>query len=242
MNQNKARQIPFFALILTLAFIFIIIVIFHRNMKTVRPVFGGAFTTDNVVVIDPGHGGMDGGATGVSGMLEKDCTLKISKKLDTLMAFLGIPTVMTRTEDLSLDYRDDATVRQNKVADLNARLKIVENTENPIFLSVHLNLFTQSQYRGAQVFYAPKSPMSETLAKVMQQSLLTALNDGNTRTYKKASSDIFLMKNAPCPAITVECGFVSNPEEEALLKDDAYQKKLALAIAGGYIGYLNETA
>ena len=240
MSRINVRKSPYFARILTLAvFSIIITVILYWSQKVTRPVYGGAFTTGNTVVIDPGHGGMDGGATGVSGMLEKDCTLIISKRLDSLMAFLGIQTVMTRTDDQLLDHLDDASIRQNKISDLNARLRLANTTENAVFISVHLNKFAQSQYKGAQVFYAPNHPDSKTLAEAVQKSLLGTLNDGNTRTYKEAS-DIFLMKNATCPAITVECGFVSNPEEEALLKDDGYQKKLALAITGGYIEYLKE--
>ena len=232
----------YLALFLTLVIISIIIVLLYWNLRSVRPAFIGAFSNGNIVIIDPGHGGMDGGATGVSGMLEKECTLEISKKLDLLMAFVGVPAVMTRTEDLSLDHQGDVSIRQNKVSDLKARLRIAEETENAVFISVHLNKFTESKYRGAQVFYAPKNPNSELLAKIMQKSIITAIADGNTRTYKKSTDDVYLMRNASCPAVTVECGFVSNPEEEALLKDDDYQKKLALAIAGGYLEYINESA
>ncbi|MCX7614176.1 MAG: N-acetylmuramoyl-L-alanine amidase [Clostridiales bacterium] len=231
----------YLALILTLAMISIIIILLYRSLQKVRTTFIGAFTNGNVVVIDAGHGGMDGGATGISGLLEKDCTLTISKKLDLFMSFLGVPTVMTRTEDLSLDHQGGATIRKNKVSDLKARLRLAEETENAVFVSIHLNKFPQSQYRGAQVFYGPNNQNSELLAKSLQKCLITAIADGNTSIHKKATDDVYLMKKATCPAVTVECGFVSNPEEEVLLKDDGYQKKMVLAIAGGYLEYVNES-
>ncbi|MDP4108781.1 MAG: N-acetylmuramoyl-L-alanine amidase [Bacillota bacterium] len=238
MHNGKMRIKVIFMLLLTVFILLVIIITVNKKREKACAALGGAYNSGSVVIIDAGHGGMDGGATGVSGLLEKDCTLIISKKLDAAMAFLGIKTIMIRTEDMSLDYSEDNTIRKNKIADLKARLKIADETENPVFFSIHLNIFPESQYRGAQVFYGPNSEKSAELADITQKTLISLLNDGNTRKYKKAPDSVYLMNKLSCPAVTIECGFVSNPEEEALLKNEGYQKKLAIAIAGGFIKYI----
>ena len=194
------------------------------------------------VVIDPGHGGMDGGAVGTTYQtLEKDINLQISQKLYLFMRLMGVPAFMTRTEDISLNFNGANTVRKNKTADLAARYDFTRRTPSPVFLSVHMNKFEQSKYKGAQVFYSKNHDGSRLLGEYLQHILTSHVDPSNTRAAKQADSSIFLLKNLRCPAVIVECGFLSNPDEEALLKTDEYQKKLALAITMGYMNFLFTT-
>ena len=186
------------------------------------------------VILDAGHGGIDGGAVSADGVCEAPITLAIAQKTQALFGFCGRAALMTRTDDTSLAYQAEATVRQNKNADLHARLEIARQYPRAPFLSIHLNQFSQAKYAGAQVFYGGTG---ETLALALQDSLRAVLDPENTRVCKPAPEGVFLMKNIPSPAVTVECGFLSNPEECALLRKDDYQTKIALAIVSGYEVY-----
>ena len=180
------------------------------------------------IVIDPGHGGVDGGATSCTGVLESKLNLEIAMRLNTLLQLLGYDTSMIRTTDESV-YTQGETIAAKKVSDLKQRVKLVNETDNALLISIHQNQFTDSQYSGAQVFYT-NSANSERLAKNLQATLITSLNPGSNRQAKKASG-IYLMEHIECTGILVECGFLSNPEEEAKLRDSEYQKKLCSIIA-----------
>ena len=187
------------------------------------------------VILDAGHGGMDGGAVSTDGVCEAPITLAIAQKCQTLFAFCGKSALMTRTDQGSLDYREDASARQNKNADLHARLEIARQYPDCPFLSIHLNQFSQSKYAGAQAFYGTAG---ESLAQAMQEALRAVADPKNERVCKPAPDGVFLMKNIQSPAVTIECGFLSNPEECAKLQQDDYQTKLALAIVSGYERYI----
>lgn len=193
---------------------------------------------DQCIIIDPGHGGIDGGATSCSGQLESRYNLEISLRLNDLFHFLGYATKMTRTEDISI-YTKGETIAQKKISDLKERVKIANTTENALLLSIHQNIFSDSRYHGAQVFY-PKTDGSQELAETLQISLTTMLNPGSGRTATK-SNGIYLMEHIQCPGVLIECGFLSNPEEEAMLRSSAYQKKLCCVIAGTVSQYLSNT-
>lgn len=180
------------------------------------------------VIIDAGHGGEDGGATSYTGTLESQINLQIALRLDDLMHLLGIRTVMIRNSDFSVSTGGDS-IAARKVSDLKERVRIINETEDAIMLSIHQNHFTDSRYRGAQVFYAP-TKNSETIAKELQTALIQTVNTGSNRQIKKADG-IYLMQHIKCPGVLVECGFLSNPTEEANLKSDTYQKKLCCVIA-----------
>ena len=180
------------------------------------------------VVVDAGHGGVDGGATSCTGVLESHFNLEIAQKLNDLFNLLGINTVMIRDTDCSV-YTEGQTIAQKKVSDLKERVRIVNSTENCILISIHQNLFSDSKYSGAQVFYAPTEG-SQLIAKSLQTSFVNALNPGSHRMEKKADS-IYLMQNINCPGVLVECGFLSNPKEEYLLRTKAYQQKICCIIA-----------
>ena len=146
---------------------------------------------------------------------------------------------MTRADENALAYDPSRTIRENKVADIKAREQIVEEASNPVFLSIHLNQFGDPQYHGAQVFYSPNHAGSSALAEFLQGALAEGCDPSNTRQAKQAERTIYLMKQLGCPAVIVECGFLSNPEEEQRLNDTEYHKKLAASIVTGYLRYEN---
>lgn len=231
----NGRRLIFFAA-LTL-FVTVIIIITARYFLSARPVFGAGQAGRRVVIVDPGHGGIDGGAESAGGLMEKHINLSISKKLADLLLLFGVDARLTRDDDYSLNYSPANTIRKNKVADLNERLKIAENEENPVYLSIHLNKFEQTQYYGAQTFYSKNNPLGIMLADCVQKNLREFLNPLNKREIKQASDSIFLMNQLKCPAVIVECGFLSNPDEELLLQDDNYQKKIAIAVCAAYLTF-----
>lgn len=187
------------------------------------------------VLLDAGHGGMDGGAVSPDGVCEAPITLAIAEKTRLVFAFAGISAGMVREDAASLDYTPGASARDNKNADLNARLALARQHPDSAFLSIHLNQFSQSQYAGAQVFYSENHPRSRLLAEQLQQALRKGLNPENQRLCKPAPEGVFLMENIASPAVTIECGFLSNPAECALLQQEPYQIKIALAIVSGYL-------
>lgn len=180
------------------------------------------------LVIDPGHGGEDGGAISCTGRLESGLNLEIALRLQDLFHLLGWKTEMIRTTDTSV-HTSGTTIAQRKISDLKHRVAMVSQQENPILISIHQNQFPDSRYCGAQVFYAP-TPGSEDLAKQLQSAFVASVNPGSRREAKK-SSGIYLMEHITCPGILVECGFLSNPTEEAALSTPAYQKRLCCVIA-----------
>lgn len=199
---------------------------------------GSPLPRAHCIIIDPGHGGEDGGATSCAGILESEYNLQIARRLRDLLCLMGYDTKMTRTTDISI-YTKGKTLSQKKMSDLKERVRITNETENGILISIHQNIFPDSQYSGAQVFYADTAT-SMDLAKQMQSLLVSSLNPGSKRQCKK-SSGIYLMEHITRPGILIECGFLSNPREEALLRTPEYQKKLCCVIAAGLDGYLSNT-
>ena len=190
------------------------------------------------VVVDAGHGGVDGGATSCTGVLESQFNLEISQKLNDLLNLLGINTVMIRNTDCSV-YTEGETISQKKVSDLKERVRIVNRTDNALLISIHQNLFSDGKYSGAQVFYAPTEG-SQLLAKSIQGTFIKILNPNSHRQEKKADS-IYLMKHINCPGVLVECGFLSNPQEEYLLRTKQYQQKVCSVIACSVSNFLYNT-
>ena len=183
------------------------------------------------VVIDAGHGGEDCGALSAEGLLEKDVNLAVAFALRDLLEANGIPVVMTRTEDVLLYDRGADYEGRKKVLDLAARLAIADETEDSLLVSIHMNAFPQTQYSGMQVWYGTADARSREIAQSVQSAALT-LRPDNNRQIKAAGSNIFLLDNLDTPAILVECGFLSNPEEASRLGDEEYQKQIAFMIFG----------
>ncbi|MCI8653356.1 MAG: cell wall hydrolase [Angelakisella sp.] len=193
-------------------------------------VVGLPTTTRPVVILDPGHGGMDGGAEG-NNITEKNVNLAIAHKVREYCTLFGFQVEMTRETDISIHDEGKKTIRAQKNSDLKNRLKIMTANPSAVAVSIHLNKFPQSRIKGAQVFYAPKSPGSEELAQTIQDNFRGLLQPENTRQIKKADSSLFLLyNNTVTPAVLVECGFLSNPEEAALLASEDYQDRVAFAI------------
>lgn len=188
------------------------------------------------IIIDPGHGGEDGGAVSCTGAQEKNINLEIALGLNDLFHLLGWRTQMTRTEDKSV-CTTGQTIAQRKVSDLKERVRMVNSEENAILVSIHQNLYPDARYSGAQVFYGPSGD-GQALAEALQQSFLQTLNPGSRRGIKEASG-IYLMEQAGCTAILVECGFLSNPEEETRLRSPEYQQKLCCVIAAAAANFLD---
>ncbi len=193
---------------------------------------------ETCIIIDPGHGGEDGGATSCTGILESTYNLSVSMRLNDLFHLLGYETRMIRTVDTSI-YTKGETIAQKKVSDIRERVRIANETENALLLSIHQNQFQDSRYSGAQVFYAG-TRNSDILAKQMQSQFVQTLNPGSSRKSKK-SSGVYLMEHIQCTGILIECGFLSNPEEEAKLRSSEYQKKLCCVIASTVSQFLSNT-
>ena len=185
------------------------------------------------VIIDAGHGGVDGGAVSCTGVFESQINLEISLRLNDLMHLLGIHTYMIRTEDISI-YTKGESIAAKKVSDLKQRVKIVNETPNALLISIHQNYFEDSRYSGAQVFYNKDA----TLARQIQSALVQALNPGSRRKAKKADG-VYLMQNVTCPSALIECGFLSNATEESLLRDPRYQKRLCCVIGAVVSCYIH---
>ena len=191
-----------------------------------------------VVVIDAGHGGEDGGASSPDGVLESGLNLQFALRMRDLLQFAGVETMMLRETDTAL-YTDGCSgIAEKKVSDLNNRVLRTNQAPNAVLLSVHQNFFTEAKYRGAQVFYA-KTPGSQALAGQLQTNLALGLEPGNRRQCKP-SDGVYLMEHIGCTGVLVECGFLSNYEEEQRLLQPDYQKKLAAVIAGTLSVWLSE--
>ncbi len=187
-------------------------------------------------VIDPDHGGEDGGATSCTGVSESTLNLQISLRLNDLLTLLGYDTKLIRDSNISI-YTEGESIAQKKVSDLKERVRIVNETENAILLSIHQNHFPDSRYSGPQVFFH-KSDDSIALANAMQTALTGTLSPGSKRQIKPAQG-IYLMEHIQKTGVLIECGFLSNPAEEARLRDAEYQKKLCAVIATAAISYAN---
>ena len=196
-------------------------------------------TPVRTIVIDPGHGGGDGGAVGVSGVCEDQLNLEISLRLQALLRLLGQEPVMVRRTDVSIHDPEANTVSEKKVSDLHNRVALVNETPGALLLSIHHNHFPEPKYKGAQVFYAPTAG-SRRLAELLQPLLRASLDPENHREAKPVDSAVYLLNHIDTDGVLIECGFLSNAEEEALLRTEAYQKKLAAVIAAATLQFMED--
>ncbi len=213
----------------------------------------GARLTDNVVpasaeiddrpiiVLDAGHGGLDSGAVGKSGLLEKDVNLSVVKHLREMLEMSGFQVVVTRDEDISIYDAGVEGIRNQKLSDMDNRLEIVQSYPDSIFLCIHQNNYTDPAYFGGQMFYNENNPDNCTLAQIMQNRF-AALQEGNDREIKLSGNELFLLKDNKNPSLMIECGFLSNPEEEALLATTEYQQKIAFSIYCGVLEFIDATS
>lgn len=193
-----------------------------------------------IIILDAGHGGFDGGATANDGTVEKDINLKITLYLREYLNLLGFDTIVTREQDVSLEDNPQLSIKSRKTSDIHNRMKIMEQTENALFVSIHQNHYSVEKYSGLQVFYSPEfSEESSKMAQSIQETITETLQPDNNREIKKCGNSVYLIYNAVKPAVLVECGFLSNIEETRLLKSDDYQKEIAYCIALGIFNYVN---
>ncbi len=209
---------------------------FHASLRE-----ASAPAPGRTIVIDPGHGGEDGGASSADGVLESGVNLSISLRLRDTLRLCGYPTVMIRTRDESIYSAGAQTLSQKKVSDLKNRAAKIAETSGALLVSIHQNFFEDRRYSGAQVFFAPTEG-SEQLARLTQTLLCEQLDPSNRRRCKPVAKSVYLMNQIQCTGILVECGFLSNPDESARLQDSSYQKKLAAALAAALTTYLAEEA
>lgn len=221
-RENWVSFVPFYLLVVIL-----FLGAAHFGSRTVTVINKQQpIRRDNCIIIDAGHGGIDGGATSCTGVLESHMNLQIALRLEQVFHLLGYDTVMIRRTDESV-YTEGNTIASQKVSDLKERVRICNETPGAVLVSIHQNTFSDSRYHGAQVFYGSKE--SRPLAEKLQSRLLSALNPGSHRKAKQGKG-VYLLEHINCPGVLIECGFVTNPEEEALLRDEGYQKKLCAVI------------
>ncbi len=195
--------------------------------------------TQKTVIVDAGHGGDDGGAIGIDGTVEKDINLDIALKLEKILKFYGFNVIMTRTQDVMTCDDGLDSLRKRKISDIHNRFELMRKNPDAIFISVHQNKFEDSSQHGTQVFYSGNDERSKELAEAIQTSVTLTLQRKNGRVVKKSGSGIYLLYHAKIPAVLVECGFISNSDEEKKLKDESYRMKLAILIADGLLKYLS---
>lgn len=225
------------AVVLFAGFLGLSVLFYSRTYSKVAAAISGGAREESVktVVIDPGHGGNDPGGIGVSGVLEKDVNLSVALFLKESLEQQGIKVVMTRDTDKAL-YSEGAS--NKKKEDLAKRIQIITEADPDFVICIHQNIFTDSKYSGAQVFYYKDSAESARLAACLQNQLIAGVDPENTRV-PKSNMNYYMLKNSPVPIVIVECGFLTNTEEEAKLGTLEYQRKLAWNIYLGTMQYMN---
>ena len=214
-------------------FLFALVVVATIRVSTLPVLNFTAPGSKAHIVLDPGHGGFDPGKVGTAGTLEKDINLAISLKLKEILVKSGYTVTMTRQKDEALC---EENASRKKVSDLNARLDLIQKEEPELTVSIHQNSYSAGT-KGAQVFYYSQSEEGHRLARVLQETLKEEIGDGNHRV-EKANDSYYMLKKSQGPFVIVECGFLSNPEEEKLLNSEDYQKKMAKALAEGIEKFL----
>ncbi len=203
-----------------------------QSTPAVSPVVTGRAGT---LILDAGHGGEDGGAVSITGQPESQINLAIVHKLDDLLALYGTAPILLRSEDVSLHSGDAVTAREKKVSDLKNRVAAIQAAgDGATLLSIHQNSFPEGKYRGTQAFFAPTEG-SQELALHIQNTIKARLQPDNNRACKPIPDTVYLMNHVDCRAVLVECGFLTNPEEEALLRDEGYQRKLAAVLTAAWL-------
>jgi N-acetylmuramoyl-L-alanine amidase len=192
------------------------------------------------IIIDPGHGGADGGGVSVNGVPEKGMNLDIALDLADMLRVFGYDVTMTRTEDISIHDSDVEGLKNQKLSDMKNRLKLF-NTENAVCISVHENRYTDSQYSGAQMFYYRENSEGARLAENLRERICGFLQPDNTRETKPTDDELYLLCNCENPAVMAECGFISNPEEAEKLEQPEYRSQVAFSLMCGLNDFCAET-
>lgn len=232
IDLKRLIKIVLIVALLAAAAVFVKIFVSNGGLKPVI-----SQNSRSTLVLDAGHGGIDGGAISDSGLKESDINLQIALKTEALVRFLGIDTVMTRETDT--DNSDNKAYSEHD--SLVQRAKLANSTENAVLISIHQNKFPSAVVSGAEVMYSDNDD-SKALGLITQDNLVTLLDSSNRRVARPAPKELLLTSSVECPTILVECGFMSNPQEVQKLASNDYQLKLAAILAGSYIQFLNNTA
>lgn len=209
-----------------------------NNKKTISTV--SLPVTNKVIVIDAGHGYPDEGAESANGITESQINLNITKKVQNLLEQSGCTVVLTRSDENGIYNAESKTIREMKISDIKNRVKIGNESSANAFISIHLNKIPQSQYYGWQTFFRANDNKSEELAKSLQEELNASIQRENKREALKIDGK-YIIDHVEIPTAIIECGFLSNPEEEKLLQEDAYQNRLAWGIYNGIMDYFYES-
>lgn len=187
------------------------------------------------VILDAGHGGEDGGASSKDGLLEKDLNLALALAMRDILTANGVKVVLTRETDTLLYDRNIDFQGRKKMLDMAARLKIAQDSSDAVFISLHMNTYPHPSCEGVQVWYSDNNDASLELAKTIHSTTQELLQPENDRPVKRSGSSIYLLHHLECPAVLVECGFLSSPAEAALLGDEGYRQQLALTLCMGIL-------
>lgn len=199
------------------------------------------YVSGKVIIIDAGHGSPDGGATGFSGSKEKDLNLLVSKSLGNLLTQSGARVIYTRQTDEGIYNISDGSIKSKKQSDMKNRKKIRDEEKADLFISIHMNKFSESKYKGAQVFYNNSHDDNKIIADLIQDEIKYIADGSNNRSPKDSKNSIYILNDCKIPAVLVECGFISNPEEEKKLLTKDYRDKIAYAIYSGILKYFTNT-
>lgn len=232
IDLKRLIKIVLIVALLAAAAVFVKIFVSNGGLKPVI-----SQNSRSTLVLDAGHGGIDGGAISDSGLKESDINLQIALKTEALVRFLGIDTVMTRETDT--DNSDNKAYSEHD--NLVQRAKLANSTENAVLISIHQNKFPSAVVSGAEVMYSDNDD-SKALGLITQDNLVALLDSSNRRVARPAPKELLLTSSVECPTILVECGFMSNPQEVQKLASNDYQLKLAAILAGSYIQFLNNAA
>ncbi len=225
-----------FGIISTILLISLFVFVFQvaSSKQTVQTV--SLPVSNKVIVLDAGHGKPDEGAQSSNGTTEAETNLKITLKVQSLLEQSGATVVLTRSDENAIYDLDKTTLRQKKISDIHNRVKIGNESSADIFVSIHLNKISQQQYYGWQCFYKQNDEKSTALAKSLQENLNDSIQKENKRVSMKLDN-VYIIKHVEIPISIVECGFLSNPEEETQLLSDDYQNRLAWGIYNGIMDY-----
>ena len=236
-NQIKVR---WNAIFVGLTFVACIAVIIYASTKIDK-----AITVDTIpqnqkmIILDAGHGGMDGGCSTADGVSEKGINLNILLSVKDMCEFFGYPVEATRVKDISIHDKGTTGIRNQKVSDMDNRLALFNKYPDAICVSIHQNTFSDPQYHGAQMFYSPNVDGSEEFAAILQRNFVNNLQPNNERETKPCGDELFLCHYSKNPAVMVECGFLSNLEEASNLTNPTYQLNVAFTIFEGLTEFYN---
>lgn len=235
MRKNKLNTV---LIILTFFTCISIIIYTAQLMENNISVINSIQQDDLMLILDAGHGGIDGGCSTADGKTEKDINLNIMLSVRDLSKMFGYETEVTRDTDKSIHDKDITGIKNQKISDMKNRLELFNKFNNAVCISIHQNTFSDPQFKGAQMFYSNQNTESEQLAAIMQKRFVNNLQPDNQREIKLCGSELYLCYYCTNPAIMVECGFLSNAEEANKLTNNSYQQKVAFTVFSGINEYV----